>query len=97
MIKNKKYFVFSLSLLVFCIIVNVILTKYDFFKNSTGTILSIPIWSNNEYFFIGISLLIIEILALVLLFISLNKKRFASILIAIIMTIILPKIVFTIL
>ena len=48
MIKNKNVFHLSMLILPSVLIINVILTNYNYFQEHTGTILSIPMWNTRR-------------------------------------------------
>ncbi|GIN70661.1 hypothetical protein J14TS2_11360 [Bacillus sp. J14TS2] len=92
MIKHKSIFCSSIFLLISALIMNAVLTNYNYFQGYTGTILSIPIWNTGGYFAIGLYLLFAGVIGLVLLPISLKEKKVRLTLIAIIIFIIIPPI-----
>ena len=48
MMKYKNVFYLSMLILLSVLIINVILTKYNYFQEHTGTILSIPMWNTRR-------------------------------------------------
>ena len=92
MIKNKNVFHLSMLILLSVLIINVILTNYNYFQEHTGTILSIPMWNTKGLYTTGLWLLSAGVIGLILLPISLKEKRVRFTLLAMLIFIIVPPI-----
>jgi hypothetical protein len=90
MIKNRLLLGIAIFLLLNAVALNLLFTHFNLFKDSRGSVLSVPFWTNSGYFQEGIALVFLIIVGLIILAKSLMKNRFFFLLITLILIIILP-------
>jgi hypothetical protein len=97
MVSNRRLLIVSILLLAIGISLNIILTRFGHFTGSDASMISIPISSKQGYFTSGLVLLAMIGTGLILLVVSLKKKRTAAFVISLAAVILLPPMILSIL
>jgi hypothetical protein len=92
MIKSKKLFYLSLSLLIIFMILNFPLLNQSLHGEATSEALSVPMTTGGKFIGFGIFKLVLLICALILFTISLNKYKGRGTLVALLIAMILPTV-----
>ena len=90
---HRRFPTIAILLLLSGITLNVILTRLGYFDGATGSILSVPIWSEEGYFATGLILLAVMAAGLLLLLFSLKQGKSGVFIISLAATVILPPLI----